>query len=318
MTDHLPDEERRHEPWPELCARLSRLSVDRGHDAYAAVDWDAPEHRIAHDDPRWELPDDEGGLGATRWYRSLAPARRARLGLHVICASMKVGWQFEHVLERGLLEFVATLPDGAPEARYAYHEIIEESQHSLMFQEFVRRAGLPAPGLRGAARLGGERVARLGRTFPELFFVFVLGGEDPIDHVQRRVLKTRRDVHPLLRRIMQIHVAEEARHLCFARELLRQRVPALSARRRAALSVAAPAILAAMTRLMLRPSPFLVRTYGIPDEVVAEAYERCPRHRRRTIESLAKVRALCVELGIHRPSLWRALGIEGGRAAEVA
>ena len=67
----------------------------------------------------------------------------------------------------------------------------------------------------------------LGRRFPELFFIFVLGGEDPIDHVQRETLRSERELHPLLERIMRIHVTEEARHLSFARHYLKREVPKL-------------------------------------------------------------------------------------------
>ena len=96
------------------------------------------------------------------------------------------------MLKRGLLEFALALPNGAPEFRYAYHEVIEEAQHSLMFQEFVNRTGFDVPGLAvvGAARVAPRR-DRIGRRFPALFFVFVLGGEDPIDHVQRTALLAR-------------------------------------------------------------------------------------------------------------------------------
>ena len=112
------------------------------------------------------------------------------------------------------------LPNGSPEYRYAYHELIEEGQHSLMFQEFVNRTGLETPGLPTPIRFAARFVAAQGRLFPPLFFVFVLGGEDPIDHVQRTTLRSGRELHPLLRRIMQIHVTEEARHICFARYYL--------------------------------------------------------------------------------------------------
>ena len=64
-----------------------------------------------------------------------------------------------------------------------------------------------------------------------------------------------------------------------------------------------------MAQLMLRPPAHVVRTYGIPREVIAEAYTRNPHHRARTVEALAKVRALCAELGIVAPRLWRRLGI---------
>ena len=83
---------------------------------------------------------------------------RARIGLHMIATFMKIGLQFESVLKRGLLEFALELPNGSPEFRYAYHEVIEEAQHSLMFQEFVNRTRLrhPGPGAGGSASARGR------------------------------------------------------------------------------------------------------------------------------------------------------------------
>jgi hypothetical protein len=228
---------------------------------------------------------------------------------------MKLGRQFESVLARGLLELAATLPDEAPELRYAYHEVIEEAQHSLMFMEFVRRvravAPLAIPGLPRRLRSLPPQVIRLARRFPELFMIFVLGGEDPIDHAQRQFLAGTLGsgfAHPLLRRIMHIHVTEEARHLSFARSYLRARVPALSPARRAALAVLTPVVLGVMARLMLRPGPRLARAYRIPPAIV-----RHPGHQARVVASLEKVRALCRELGLVTPGtapLWRVMGIE--------
>jgi hypothetical protein len=109
---------------------------------------------------------------------------------------------------------------------------------------------------------------------------------------------------------MRIHVIEEARHLSFARHYLKRTVPALSKRRRVRLAVAAPVILGAMAQLMLKPSSQLVARYQIPRAVIAEAYTRNPQHRADTAASLAKVRKLCVELGLTgRPyrSLWKLL-----------
>src|SRR4029079_5334035 len=108
--------------------------------------------------------------------------------LLVIAATMSACLQFESILKRGLLEYAVLLPDHSPEFRYAYHEVIEEAQHSPMFQEFVKRSGLDVPGLTWDLKFGSRRVLGIARRFPELFFVFVLGGEDPIDHVQRTAL----------------------------------------------------------------------------------------------------------------------------------
>ena len=314
MPLELPDHERRttrNESFDALLARLSRQSVVKHFDAYADVDWDRPEYAIDPIDPRWEVPADRP-LGATAWYAAQPQPVRARLGLHLIASQVKLGLEFERVLKIGLLNFASTLDHARPELRYVYHEVIEETQHSLMFREFLLRTGLDVPGLGWLDRIGARRVARLGRTFPELFFLFVLGGEEPIDHTQRQTLHAGRVQHPLLARIMRIHVTEEARHICFAREYLRHHVPRLSARRRAALSLQTPLLLAEMTRQMMHPSPHVVRTYGMPAAVVAEAYTRSLVHRTNVNESLADVRALCVELGLvtgwTRP-IWRRLGI---------
>jgi hypothetical protein len=305
------DEEQDDVRFTELLGRLSRQSVVKHFDAYADVDWDHPEYAIDPHDPRWEL-DSGNGLAGTDWYRALPAETRARIGLHGITSNMKAGLQFENVLKRGLLEYAFRLPDGSPEFRYVYHEVIEEAQHSLMFQEFVNRTGLETPGLPWELRLGSRNVVGLARRFPALFFVFVLGGEDPIDHVQRTVLRTGKAIHPLLERIMRIHVTEEARHLSFARGYLRTNVPKLPPWRRRTMAMQAPLILATEASVMLRPPRHLVRTYGVPDAVLREAYGPGSQNRQDAKDSLRKVRKLLVELGLVPPAakrLWQRLGI---------
>jgi hypothetical protein len=305
------DEEQQADRFTELLRRLSRQSVVKHFDAYADVDWDHPDYAIDPRDPRWEL-DSGSGLAETDWYRSLPAETRARIGLHGITSNMKAGLQFENVLKRGLLEYAFRLPDGSPEFRYVYHEVIEEAQHSLMFQEFVNRTGLETPGLPWELRLGSRNVVGLARRFPALFFVFVLGGEDPIDHVQRAVLRSDKDIHPLLERIMRIHVTEEARHLSFARSYLRTNVPKLPSWRRRALAMQAPLVLATEASVMLRPPRHLVRTYGVPDAVLREAYGPGSTARQHAKDAVRKVRNLLIELDLVTPPaqrLWRRFGI---------
>src|SRR2546422_7811838 len=92
---------------------------------------------------------------------------------------MKIGTQFENVLQRGLLEFAWTLANGAPEFRYVYHEVIEEGQHSLMFQEFVNRTGFDVAGLGFWDRLRGRRGDAPPRGLPPPLFSFLPGGGGP-------------------------------------------------------------------------------------------------------------------------------------------
>lgn len=298
------------EPYGELLARLSRLSVTRHFDAYGDIDWDAAEMQIDPADPRWQL-DRLDPLGATAWYQAQPATVRSNLGLHRIAGNMKVGLQFESVLKRGLLEYATTLVNGDPEFRYVYHEVIEEAQHSLMFQEFVNRTGFDVAGMPWPLPICAREVVKLGRRFPELFLLFVLAGEDPIDFAQREALRCGRELPPILERIIRVHVTEEARHLSFARHCLRRRVRDLSRMRRQELVVATPVLLGAMAAVMLLPSPQLVRTYHIPYRVLRTAYFGAGGSQ-YLADSVAKVRDLAVELGIvtapSRP-LWRAFGL---------
>src|SRR3954469_17558613 len=262
--DESPQSVKEADRWNKLLDRLNDLSITKHFDAYVDVPWDDPAFALDPTDPRWELDPEMDPLGATQWYLDLPQADRARLGCELVASKMKIGLVFENILKRGLLEFAMTLPNRSPEFRYAYHEVIEEAQHSLMFQEFVNRTGYDAPGLAWYDRLSSRWIIGLGRRFSQLFFLFVLGGEDPIDYVQRRELRSDREKHPLLERIIRIHVTEEARHLSFARHYLKRTVPQLSRWRRAQLAVGAPLILGAMAQLMLKPSAGLVRATPSP------------------------------------------------------
>ena len=297
--------------YESLISRLSQQSVVKHFDAYADVPWDDPEYRIDPEDPRWELSD-EDPLGATEWYKTQPQGVRARIGLDGIVMAMKIGLQFESVLKRGLLEYASTLPNNASEFRYAYHEVIEEAQHSLMFQEFVNRSGLNPPGMPKLMQFGSRGVVKMGRRFPELFFLFVLGGEDPIDYVQRQELRSGKEIHPLLERIMRIHVTEEARHLSFARHYLKRHVPELGLVKRRMLALRVPFILGTMAGQMLRPSNSTIKQYGIPKSVIKQAFDDNPQARQFVRDSIRKVRNLCVELGIVTfvsKRLWKAFGI---------
>jgi hypothetical protein len=309
--------------YQSLIARLSRQSVTEGKhfDAYADVPWDDPAYRIDPEDALWEMSDADGGLGATDWYKAQPQGVRARMGLQGVVSAMKTGLQFESILKRGLLEYASKLPNNAPEFRYAYHEVIEEAQHSLMFQEFVNRSGLNPPGMPKLMEFGSRGVIKLGRKFPALFFLFVLGGEDPIDYVQRQELRSGNEIHPLLERIMRIHVTEEARHLSFARHYLKRNVPELSWFRRRMLALRVPFILGSMAGMMLRPSKSMIRQYGIPRSVIKEAYDDNPQARQFVKDSIRKVRNLCIELRIITPVsklLWKAFGIWDEPSAAAA
>jgi len=322
LTGELPQEERQQvdaeEGYRRFLARLSHQSVVKHYDAYADIPWDDPAFALDHDDPRLQLsPDDP--LGATAWYQSQPAAIRSRIGLHMLATFAQIGWRFESVLKRGLLEFALKLPTDAPEFRYCYHEVIEEAQHSLFFHEFVARTGLDvrSPRILGIA---DRQVVAFGRRFPELFFFFVLAGEDPIDHVQREMLQNGRPLHPLIERITRIHITEEARHMAFARHYLRRTVPKLRGYKWVALRLRTAVVMKIASLMMSRPSSHVVRTYGIPAEVLREAYGKGSRAEQNLKRALFKPRELCWELGVLTPRwawLWKRLGIYAPQGSPV-
>ncbi len=300
------------ERFEALVRRLSHQSVVKHYDAYADIPWDEPEFAVNPDDPRWIIPDIDP-LGSTQWYRSQPTAVQSRIGLYRFASAAKLGLEFENVLKRGLLEHAFfRLPDGDPTFRYVYHEVIEECHHGMMFQELVNRTGMRIPGMPRWMKRATRRIVRLGRVFPELFFIFVLGGEDPIDHIQRETLRSDRQLPPIIETIMRHHVTEEARHLSFARHYLKHEVPKLGIVRRQVLAIGAPIILGIMAALMIQPPRAMAREFGIPREVMDQAYRNNPDLRTGTRRSVRKVRQLCRELRLINPvskALWQHLGI---------
>ncbi|MEO5874121.1 MAG: diiron oxygenase [Streptosporangiaceae bacterium] len=290
--------------------RLNKASVDKHWEAYTDIPWDDPEFAVDKNDPRWILPANEP-LGSTAWYQAQTPEIQAQIGLWRVATMMKVGLQFENLLKRGLLTYAYELPNGRPEFRYVYHETTEECHHGMMFQEFVNRTGMPIKGMPKALSVVARIAPMIPRLDTELFFIFVLGGEDPIDFVQRKHLRSGDIKHPLEETIMKIHIAEEARHISFARHYLKHRVPKLGRARKGVLGLAAPIILGAMARIMLSPPGAMVRHFGIPKEVIREAY-KTEAGRAEIRDCVGKIRDLAAELDLinaGNKQIWAAFGI---------
>jgi len=292
---------------------LSEGSVRRSFDAFVDIAWDDPAYAIDNADPRWSLPAVDA-LGAHPWYQALPEERRIEIGLWRQANVAKVGLQFENILIRGIMQYVFSLPNGSPEFRYLTHEATEETHHTQMFQEFVNRSGADVPGMRLVIRAASPVIPWVASIFPEWFFTMVLAGEEPIDHIQKSILRSSDELHPLLERIMQIHVAEEARHISFAHEYLQQRVPALGPVRKALLSVLYPITMRVACDLIVVPGKELTTDLGVPRKVVKDAYWRSDDAQRMLRDFFGDVRALAEETGLMNPvsrRVWKLLRISG-------
>jgi para-aminobenzoate N-oxygenase AurF len=302
-----------------MVGRLSKLSVEKHFDAYADIDWDDPALAIDPDDPRWELWGLDQ-LSVTEWYRAQPPGVRSRIGLHRMAQALHTAWQFENILQVGLLIYAMRLSNDSTEFRYLHHEIVEESQHSMMFYEFVKRSKMPARGMpRLALTLIRPGLMLAAKWDPILLFFAALAGEEPGDYLQRVQLKSGIP-HPLIEQITRIHVTEEARHISFARHYMRRRLPTMSKLRRGVLSVVFPIFMVVGARLMLLPGRTYLKGCRIPRRVLKNAY-KTPAGRAMLANSVHRARGIAYELGLMNPTarfVWRAIGGGEGRSEQVA
>ncbi len=299
--------------YQETLRTLSEASVHQHFDAFVDIAWDSPELAITDDDPRWVLPRVDS-LGGTEWYRSLPLDRQIEIGRYRMANIMKVGLQFEQILIGGIMSHLLAMPNQRAEFRYSTHEATEECHHTQMFQEGVNRIGIDvAGGPRWFVRIA-PLLALAGGPLPNVFFFGVLAGEEPIDYLQKSVLRSDHEMHPMITRIMQIHVAEEARHIGFAHSYLVERSKDYGTLQRAGLSLAFPVIMRLLCDVIMKPSRQMQKDLGIPKHVMREVYWKSDSSQKLLRDTFGDVRMLADELGLMNKvsrRIWRALGIDG-------
>jgi hypothetical protein len=294
---------------------LSNASVHRNFDPYLDIDWDAPYMAITDNDSRWVLSKVVDPIGRHPWYQRQPLEKQIRIGMWRQANVAKVGLQFESILIRGLMQYSFKLPNAAKEFRYTTHEAKEECNHTLMFQEFVNRTGVDVPGAKLGYRLISPLVPLASTVFPTLFYFGVLGGEEPIDHIQKDFLRHRDEMHPAMMAVMQLHVAEEARHISFAHHLLRETVPRKSPAQRFLLSLMLPIVMRVLCGAITVPPASFEREFDIPREVMKDIFWRSEGSKKFLRNVFGDVRMLGEQCGLMNPVsrvLWRVLGI-GGR-----
>ncbi|WP_327146089.1 AurF N-oxygenase family protein [Nocardia sp. NBC_01327] len=301
------------EQYTDTLATLSEGSVHRKFDPFLDIPWDDPAFAVVPDDERWILPTADP-FGAHPWYRALPREKQIAIGMWRQANIAKVGLQFENILIRGLMQYVFSQPNGSPEFRYSTHEAAEECNHTQMFQQVVNRIGVDVPGMSRLTRALGPIVPLVPIAFPTWFFIMVLAGEEPIDHGQKAILRSDSEMHPMITRVMQIHVAEEARHISFAHEYVEHHVPELSAVSRFALSVLTPITMRAALWLIAVPPSRFRREFDVPRAVFKDVYWRSPESRRALSDFFADVRMLIGNAGLMNPVsrlIWKILRIDG-------
>ncbi len=292
---------------------LSESSVRRNFDPYTDIDWEAPEFSVTQNDPRWVLSATDP-LGRHPWYQAQALEKQIAIGMWWRAHAAKIALHFESILIRGLMHYTFWVPNGSPEYRYCVHEAVEECNHSLMFQEMVNRIGVNVPGMPRWLRWLSPLITLYAGALPNTFFFGVLAGEVPFDHIQTNVLREGNSMHPIVKNVMAIHVAEEARHISFAHEYLRKRVPHLLRVSRFLLSLYVPIIMRVLCQAIVVPTRGFFREFDIPRSVRKEFFIDAPDSRQTLRDMFADIRMLCHDVGLMNPVarlMWRICKIDG-------
>jgi hypothetical protein len=196
--------------------RLLRSSENVSYDPVREVDWDTPLDPGHHGaSPEWST------LFGTAYWQDMTAAQQCELTRQEAASVASTGIWFEMVLQQMVLrDFYAKDPTD-PAFQWALTEVADECRHSIMFARGAAKLGAPAYRPR---RLAVE----LGRLFKtvatgEAAYAAILVAEEVLDVMQRDWMRDER-VAPFVRTINNIHVGEEARHMEFAREEIRERL----------------------------------------------------------------------------------------------
>jgi hypothetical protein len=292
---------------------LSEGSVRRNFNPYTDIDWDSPEFAVVPNDERWILPATDP-IGQHSWYQSQSKERQIEIGMWRQANVAKVGLHFESILIRGLMEYAFWTPNGSPEYRYCLHEAVEECNHTLMFQEMVNHIGADVPGMPRLLKWVQPYIPLVAGPLPIPFWFGILAGEEPIDHTQKNVLREGKTLHPIMERVMAIHVAEEARHISFAHEYLRKRVPHLSRRKRFWLSIYVPLVMRVLCSAIIVPPRAFWKEFDIPRSVRKEIFFKSPESRAMLRDMFGDVRMLASDTGLMNPIaklVWKICRISG-------
>jgi hypothetical protein len=272
-----------------------------------AGDWrDLPWEAALVADAPWR-PWTHVSIWGTRTWDRLDDARRLLLARHETATVTDAGIWAENVLMRMLLRVAAREPARGVTARYALTEVADECRHSLMFARLLEVLDVPDRGPGRVARRLTE--AFTGVAHPVEVFASALVVEEILDAFQRAAMRDE-EVQPLARAVNRIHVAEEARHISFARDELASRWPRLSAPRRAAyaLTIASAATVTASTLVDRRA----YAAVGLDPSATARVAARNEHRRELVRTATARLVEDFTAIGVITPAsrpLWRAAGL---------
>lgn len=201
----------------EFSDRLLKGSVKKSYSPWVDIDWAAPL-----DPNKFFLPPKSISLYGTEMWDEMSHAQRVDLSRHEFANTVSVGIWFENILNQALLRKVMHQDASSRPTFYALTEVGDETRHMVMFGKALEHIGAKQVRPRWYQRVIINALP-LAFKGPVLWMIALIG-EEVFDSIQRQMLNDP-NLQPVVQQVMRIHVAEEARHIQFARDGLRRRAP---------------------------------------------------------------------------------------------
>ncbi|WP_374198728.1 diiron oxygenase [Mycobacterium sp. MYCO198283] len=203
----------------DFAERLLRGSAKKSYAPVVDIDWDTP---VVPD--KFFLPPRVVSLYGTPLWAGMTREQQIELSRQEFINLLSAGVWFENILNQALLRGLMHADVTAASTHYSLTELGDETRHMVMFGRTIEAVG-------GKAFQPTRFQRMVINTLPLLFqktvlWIAALVGEEIFDALQRQILDDP-DLQPIVRRVMRIHVTEEARHIQFARDGARRDVPGM-------------------------------------------------------------------------------------------
>jgi hypothetical protein len=278
--------------------------VDAAHrksfDPYKTIDWNVP-----FDLERFYLPPDMVSLYGTPMWDQMTREQQVKLSMHEACSALATGIWFETQLSMKFMDYLINTSPHDPHFYWMQIEVADECRHSMMFGELIRHTGVPWY----KPRFSNLFVAFTKYLTPKASMILgTLAAEDITDYLNRRIAQDP-ECHPAMRELSKIHIVEEARHLGYARQWLKENWPSMGKVRRA--TAKRDVLVSTAIIIWELVHPDIYKNVGLPPEA-AQMAKHNPNRKRMKREMAQELVEFLSEIDViddKFASRWRAAGL---------
>lgn len=285
----------------EFSDRLLKGSVKKSYAPVVDIDWDAPL-----DPDKFFLPPRIVSLYGTPLWAEMTREQQIELSRQELVNTLSAGIWFENILNQSLLRKMMHQDPTAGTTHYELIELGDETRHMVMFGKAIQAVGAKPvwPKLSQRLIINALPFAFQGAAL----WVAALIGEEIFDSLQRQMMDDP-ELQPMVQRLMRIHVTEEARHIQFARDGLRRRVPRLRPVPKFVLSNVNG--LGGYFFRFLFTNKVQYRRVGLDSREARRVARRSPHRHETQVAGFASLAAFLTEMGLLGPiarRMWRRSG----------